>query len=168
MDKSIYIDKEKADEFKAAFPTPQKMDKKFNMKIRKTDFDIVDEIAELEKVPRSVIFNFLIHENLVSNFLALVDEDTRLLIAEKADEKLGNQRFTDTWQFLTIANYLNSPLNALFHNIGKYNEASTDWNFDIQFEASGCDLKNTNFHSQSYNNLMKVMKWSETDDQEES
>ena len=73
-------------------------DRKFNLKIRRTDLALLDSLAELYKVPRSTLINYLLLNGLIRGLRAGVSDyseslEVMALIAYRADEKLKGTAF---------------------------------------------------------------------------
>lgn len=73
-------------------------ERKFNLKLRKTDVELMDTLAMHYKVPRSVLINRLLLSGLIHELRTIESDDPdalaiQALIASRADEKLREISF---------------------------------------------------------------------------
>lgn len=82
---------------KISFPQ-KRLDRKINLKLVKSDVQVLDLIAAHYNVPRSVIVNDILHKILMDEFNSIKDADTKYLIALYADANNNHTPCDDTWQ----------------------------------------------------------------------
>lgn len=103
-----------------------KHDKKYNLRIKQEDLVLVDALADAKGVPRSVIFNHLLHEILRKELMNIQDLDVRLLLAETADQRSPGNKLSSSW----AQDAIQAQSEAIFENIRKYNSAVLDYQDD--------------------------------------
>ena len=72
----------------------KRRDRKFNLKIRSSDLELIDCLASEYQISRSVLINYLLNKGLIRDLLpnessdGHSDLDVKVLIAHRADQKL--------------------------------------------------------------------------------
>lgn len=107
------VNEEKLGDSKITFPQ-KRLDRKINLKLVKSDVQILDMIAAHYNVSRSVIVNDFLYKILLDEFNSIQDEDTKYLIAIAADLNNNHTPCDDTWEETMLQKYgyvLNIELN---------------------------------------------------------
>lgn len=74
------------------FGDANKVERKFNLKVRASDIVLLDELASYYEMPRSTLLNYILYKALLRS-LGKTEEDAQFLIAIRADEKLREMKF---------------------------------------------------------------------------
>lgn len=79
-----------------AAPPPER---KFNLRIKQEDLDLLDALAKRRGVTRSSLINRLLHDILLEELLSIPEEeiDLRVLIAQTADERAACDETQRPW-----------------------------------------------------------------------
>ena len=80
------VDKDKFGSTEYIFKS-SRLDKKINLKLFKSDVQVLDLLANFYGVSRSLIVNSLLQTILLKDLNAIEDMDVRLLLAQAADEQ---------------------------------------------------------------------------------
>lgn len=99
-----------------------KHDKKYNLRIKQEDLVLMDALAEAKGVPRSMIFNHILHEILRKQLMDIPELDVRLLLAETADQRSPGNKLSSPW----AQDAIQKQSEAIIENIRKYNSADRD------------------------------------------
>lgn len=122
--------------------------KKYNIKIKKSDLILLDELAEVIEVPRSVLLNTILHDILrISLTEEIKDGDTKVLIAREADKIADYDHTAWPWIFDIMPN----ECVALMDNLEKYNYAVVDFQEDPY-------SKGHSYNSESFNSVKNAIK----------
>lgn len=99
-----------------------KHDKKYNLRIKQEDLVLMDALAEAKCVPRSMIFNHILHEILRKQLMDIQELDVRLLLAETADQRFPGNKSSSSW----AQDAIQKQSEAIIENIRKYNSTDRD------------------------------------------
>lgn len=122
-------------------------ERKFNFKIRTSDEKLLDALAVKLNIKRTTLLNYLLLEGLKKELANMTDdEDTEVLIARRADEKLScmNPLKSGFW----IKQVYRDKINSYIAN----------WAYDqLNRSIPGHENKTTEeeLHSESFNALKK-------------
>lgn len=81
---------------------------KFNIRVKKCDLYLLDEMAKHLSVSRSTILNHIVHEILKKEVGSIKDIDTVALIAHAADVNSKSDEINDSWTHTFFKSYLNA------------------------------------------------------------
>lgn len=80
--------------------TPQRRsERKYNMRIKRQDLTLLDELAKADGRPRSELINELLHNILLKELNSISKIDARLLIALTADRDATYNDLARPWSF---------------------------------------------------------------------
>ena len=94
--KQFFVNKYKFGSTEYNFESPR-LDKKINLKLFKSDVQVLDLLANFYGVPRSLIVNHLLQTVLLKELKAIEDKDVRLLLAQVADDRSGCNDLNYSW-----------------------------------------------------------------------
>jgi hypothetical protein len=92
---------------------PRQHERKYNIRVKKHDLILLDELAKQAGRPRSELINELLYQILLGEILVIEKLDARLLIAMTAD---GDATYDPLFRHWSI-DVLASDINALVENV---------------------------------------------------
>jgi hypothetical protein len=91
-------------------------ERKYNMRIKRHDLILLDELAQHSGRPRSEIINELLHRILLREFSQIRAVDARILVAMKADEDAEYDPLSSQWMVDALQPEIDFMIrNALEH-----------------------------------------------------
>ena len=144
---------EKAQEKRDCSPfVRERLEKKYNLKIKSSDLDLIDEIARNENVTRSVILNFLIHKILCKELRSLPNEDVKILVAERADKKRQGVPGQDKWVLYCIWPVIEDYVKNACKNMKRFNLSDASPGYCVE----NAEQAGVVGHSKEYESLLKL------------
>jgi hypothetical protein len=132
--------------------SPQRTDKKLNLRVRKEDNFFLKALAKRAGVSNSTMLNRLLHDLLLDALLSIEEEDARALLATAADTRASYDGFERPWCVDVGGCFSNSAIkNAL-----EWNDLTAQ---DVQppdLEAYG--MKKADLHSDLFNELTQLLE----------
>jgi len=101
---------------------------KFNIRVKKCDLYLLDEMAKHVGVSRSMLLNYIVYEILKKEVNSIEDKDTVALIAYKADMNSKIDNLSTPWTYTFFKPYLDAIIenainwNTLALEYGPYKE----------------------------------------------
>lgn len=134
----IRIHADKLDAAEAA--PPKRAERKYNMRIKRQDLILLDELAQHSRRPRSELINELLHRILLKELSQISAIDARILVALKADEDAAYDPLASQWMVDALQPEIDFMVrNAVEH--GTVTDKFTD------------DLSPDELHTEEYNIL---------------
>ncbi len=90
------VDKDKFGSTEYTFKS-SRLDKKINLKLFKSDVQVLDLLADFYGVSRSLIVNSLLQTILLKDLNSIEDRDVRLLLAQVADQRSFYDDLNTPW-----------------------------------------------------------------------
>lgn len=102
--------------------TRGKHDRKYNIRVKQEDIALLDALSARHNIPRSMLLNHLLHEILLDGLHSIEERDTRLLIAQTADERASYDDLARGWVYDAIE----TESQRIIENIVRFNRAELD------------------------------------------
>jgi len=92
---------------------PRRSERKYNMRIKRQDLTLIDELAKAASRPRSEVINELLHSILLKELNSISKIDARLLVAMTADRDAKYDDLARPWSF----DALMREIDFIAHNV---------------------------------------------------